>query len=366
MNLPDHEHTILIFDSNEEHLKESLAVVEAAGYDAVVAGETGEATAALEQVDYAAVLLSASDSGRELGQFIREFTPLKAPVIALVPADIEDPDKVARGMCADGFIRAPLDERGLEVFLSVGRQLLEERRRPQAIAQVAQPDLPGHRTGFHLFEDIKDLLVVEVRRAKRYGYPLSILLVRLDPIPAVHQLAKPDLPREITQGLGSAISRSLRVIDLPIQYADDAILVFLPHTDLAGAEEVGRRVKRRIRRITYRDEELTCQITASVGVAGIEAGDNLTFSKLIKNATSALRAAQLKGGDRVMKRMPSVERSLDSSSKKDAASADAASADAASADAASANAASADAASADAASADAGAADPADPADPAS
>lgn len=310
MSPPDDERTILIFDSDEESLKGSLAVVEAAGYDAVVASETQEATTALEQVDYVAILLPATESGRELGQFVREFTPLKAPVAAMVPADSEDPDEVAHEMCADGFIRAPLDQRGLEVFLAVGRQLLAERRRPRSAQQIHLPDLPGSRTGFHAFEDVKDLLVVEVRRAKRYGYPLSILLVRLDPIPAIHQLAKPGLPREITQGLGAAIARSLRVIDLPIQYADDSILVFLPHTDLAGAEEVGRRVKRRIKRITYRDDDLTCQITASVGVAGIEGGDNLTFSKLIKNATSALRAAQLKGGDRVMKRVPSVERSL--------------------------------------------------------
>jgi hypothetical protein len=39
-------------------------------------------------------------------------------------------------------------------------------------------------------------------------------------------------------------------------------------------------------------------------MSAITAGDNLTFSRLIKNASAALRAAQLKGGDRVMKRVP--------------------------------------------------------------
>jgi len=169
--------------------------------------------------------------------------------------------------------------------------------------KLQRSGLTSARTGFHNFEAIKDLLVVEVRRAKRYGYPLAILMVGLDPIPALHELNRPELPREITGGLAVAIAKSIRVIDLPIHYADDRILVFLPHTDLAGAEEVGRRIKRRIKRITYRGEGLVAQLTASVGVAGIGAGDNLTFSKLIKDATAALKAAQLKGGDKVMKRV---------------------------------------------------------------
>jgi diguanylate cyclase (GGDEF)-like protein len=182
------------------------------------------------------------------------------------------------------------------------------RRSPEALKSAAGSpalDLPKTRTGFHHFEDVKDLLIVEVRRAKRYGYPLSVLLVRLDPIPAFQQLQRPGLPREITAGLAAAIARAVRVIDLPIHYADDSIMVFLPHTDQEGAEEVGRRIKRRIKRITYRDDQIRCQLTASVGVAGISAGDNLTFSKLIRNATAALRAAQLKGGDKVMKKVSS-------------------------------------------------------------
>ena len=90
--------------------------------------------------------------------------------------------------------------------------------------------------------------------------------------------------------------KSIRVIDLPIHYADERILVFLPHTDLQGAEEAGRRIKRRIKRITYRGNGIALQLTASVGMSAITAGDNLTFSRLIKNASAALRAAQLKGG----------------------------------------------------------------------
>jgi diguanylate cyclase (GGDEF)-like protein len=302
---------VFIYEPHEAARRRAENASTAAGYELVLARTTEEATAALEGARLSGLLLADSDAAVEIGQYVREFTSIDAPVAVIVDSDEEDPEARVAAASADSYVRRPITAASLELFVGLSAQLTDLRRQLAEQTPAEEASVPGvaayrrplARSGFHHFDDIKDLLVVEVRRAKRYGYPLSVLLVRLDPIPAIQQIDRPDLPREITAGLAVAIARSIRVIDLPIHYADDSILVFLPHTDLAGAEEVGRRVKRRIKRITYRDEALLCQLTASVGVAGISAGDNLSFAKLIKNATSALRAAQLKGGDRVMKRV---------------------------------------------------------------
>lgn len=303
---------VFIFEPHEAARRRAQNASSTAGYELLIARSTEEAAAALEGARLSGLLLADSDAAVEIGQYVREFTTIDAPLAVVVDGDEADPEARVAAVDADTYLRRPITAASLELFLGLSAKLTDLRRQlAERDASEAESAVPGAaayrrplaRSGFHHFDDIKDLLVVEVRRAKRYGYPLSVLLVRLDPIPAIQQIDRPDLPREITAGLAVAIARSIRVIDLPIHYADDSILVFLPHTDLAGAEEVGRRVKRRIKRITYRDEALMCQLTASVGVAGISTGDNLSFAKLIKNATSALRAAQLKGGDRVMKRV---------------------------------------------------------------
>ena len=303
--LPNKRLPIFIFEPNEAARSRAKKASIAAGYDPTIAATREEAAANLEAEDFVGVLLADGEAAVELGQYVREFTSIDAPLAVIVDSDAIDPATRVSATGADIHLRRPVTASNLELFLGLGEQLLDLRRQKTQVPESSASLRKTTRTGFHAFNDVKDLLVVEVRRAKRYGYPLSILLVRLDPIPALQELGRPNLPREITAGLASAIARSLRVIDLPIHYAEDSILVFLPHTDLAGAEEVGRRVKRRIKRITYRDEELVCQVTASVGVAGISAGDNLSFARLIKAATTALRAAQLKGGDRVMKRVNS-------------------------------------------------------------
>lgn len=305
--------SLFFYEPHEASAQRAINAAQAAGFEAVVVTNVKEAKSALDETIFAGLFISTSEDGPSIGRYIREVLVTSTLMVAVVDADERKPQGKAHEMGADTYMRRPLTGSGIELFADLSRQLVELRHAGEPASDSA-PKSKNPHSGFHSFEEVKDLLVIEVRRAKRYGYPISILLVRLDPIPALEQIDRPGLPREITAGLAVAISRSLRIIDLPVHYADDSILVFLPHTDLAGAEEVGRRIKRRIKRITYRDEEITCQLTASVGIAGISAGDNLSFGKLIKNATAALKAAQLKGGDRVMKRVSGRASSLGSDS----------------------------------------------------
>ncbi len=307
--------TIFVCEPHGGSLKQCADVVREAGYLPVAAATPEEATAALEDASLEALLIAHGKAGSELAQYVREFTACRAPLLVMLDRSTTtgERDTALLEMDADGYLLRPFSSGTLQSLLSMShrmkalaQRLVDLERESESAPQLRRlASAINSRTGFYQFEFIKDLLVVEVRRAKRYGYPLALILVGLDAIPALHELNRPTLQREITGGLAVAIAKSIRDIDIPIHFADDRILVFLPHTDLAGAEEVGRRIKRRIKRITYRGEGITASLTASVGVAGIAAGENFTFARLIKDATAALRAAQLKGGDRVMKRVSS-------------------------------------------------------------
>ena len=301
--------TIFLYEPHAGSAKRTVSVIEELGYLPLAASTSEEATAVLEDEAPIAALVASDATGLELGQYIREFSDISAPLAVVVGADDDGP-AAAEELGADAYLRRPVAAEALRVFIESGARILAARSelaRVEGELSKLQEKVERRRSGvrsdFHHFDEVKDLLVVEVRRAKRYGYPLAILLVGIDPVDSMPQLKLPTTQREIVAGLAVAISKSVRLIDLPIHYADDRVLVFLPHTDLAGAVEVGRRIKRRIKRITYRREGLVLQLTASVGVAGISIGDDLTFSKLVKTAAAALKAAQLKGGDKVMKRV---------------------------------------------------------------
>lgn len=314
--MPIDERSILIFEPHAGSLKRTVSLVEQCGYVGLAASTTEQAAASAEEDGIIALLIAHTPAGVELGQYVREFTSVPGPLIAIVGQSETNTEAVMAEMGADGFLRRPFSAGALEGVMSTGHQIAVMRQRISALdgsvaeleGRLQRSGLTSPRTGFHHFDAVKDLLVVEVRRAKRYGYPLATLMVGLDPIAdPLGESREPALSNEITAGLAVAIAKSIRVIDLPIHFADDRILVFLPHTDLLGAEEVGRRIKRRIRKITYRGQGKTMPLTASVGVAGIGAGETLTFSKLIKNSAAALKAAQLRGGDKLMMRAPRTE-----------------------------------------------------------
>jgi diguanylate cyclase (GGDEF)-like protein len=143
----------------------------------------------------------------------------------------------------------------------------------------------------------KTLLPMEIRRARRHGYPIAICVVSLDPLPNTRHVSA-DLVALCEPLLRAAV----RDVDLAVRYGKERFLVFLPHTDLRGAEVVGRRVVEQIRNCRFKTGGVTLMVTASVGIASPRAGKSASFSRLIRDAHAAVKAAQLKGGDRFVVR----------------------------------------------------------------
>lgn len=309
------EPRIFVFESHPGLRRRCCSIIEQAQYVPIATGSLDEAKRLLTDPSIMTLLISTQAEGIVLSQFIRNNMLAVPPLLALIHRDETDPYTESLKLDADGFLLHPFSVTSFKSTLSVSVHLSVLRERLSMNEHGTACAIPNARrvasaihslSGFYQFECIKDLLAVEVRRAKRYGFPLALLLVGLDPLPT-SEAAQFSVPfsraqKEITGGLAAAIGKSIRDVDIPVHYAEGRILVFLPHTLLPGAEEVGKRIKRRFRRILYRGSQLTAQLTLSVGVAGMVEGESITFSKLIKDALAALKAAQLKGGDRVMKR----------------------------------------------------------------
>ena len=151
-------------------------------------------------------------------------------------------------------------------------------------------------TSFYTFAHFKEVLFVEVKRARRYGFPLALALVAFDPIDAT---IEDDLKVQLMGGLALAIRRSLRDTDYPVQQAGDRVLLLMPHTDLAGSLIVARRICERVSKATLQSGEQVIRPTISVGVAAGEPGREYGFSDLVRQAQDGLDAAMAKGGNRV-------------------------------------------------------------------
>jgi diguanylate cyclase (GGDEF)-like protein len=196
---------------------------------------------------------------------------------------------------ADGVLPLPVSPNDLKV------RLVElAAARDNATHPLPQPR-PGEgildpTTNFYTFAHFKEVLFVEVKRARRYGFPLALALVAFDPIGGKMD---DELRDQLMGGLSLAIRRSLRDTDYPVQYSADRVLLLMPHTDLAGSLIVARRICERVAKATLQRDEEVLSPTISVGVASGAPGREYSFSDLVRQATDGLTAAQVHGGNRV-------------------------------------------------------------------
>jgi len=158
-------------------------------------------------------------------------------------------------------------------------------------------------TGFQHFDFFKHMLIVELKRAKRYGYSLAACVVAIDPWAADQPEPSMTTATKLRTRVATAISSCIRDIDIPVDYADDRFLVLLPYTEIQGAERVGRRIAMSVRNQGgLSDGDVSYSMSVSVGIAALRPNKPVSFARLMRDANAAVRASQLKGGGRVVVR----------------------------------------------------------------
>lgn len=207
------------------------------------------------------------------------------------------------GAHADGILPLPLSPDDLRVRLP---ELWRLRRRPSRRQAAAEERSPQARAGegildpltaFYTFAHFKEVLFVEVKRARRYGFPISVAMIAFDPLPAS---VEGELREPLYGGLALAIRRSLRDTDYPVQYGPDRVAILMPHTDLQGAVVVSRRICDRVSRASLLQGDQVVRPTISVGVStGATRGRELSFAEMAHKALEAMDRAMSGGGSRV-------------------------------------------------------------------
>ncbi len=191
---------------------------------------------------------------------------------------------------ADAVLPLPVSPNDLKVRLPELARALD-RSTAQRGEAVLDP-----LTHFYTFSHFKEVLFVEVKRSKRYGFPLSLALVAFDALP---ERVSPALRDRLFGGLALAIRRSLRDTDYPVQHDPERVLLLMPHTELHGAVVVSQRICERVSRAAVADGDRVLNPTISIGLSAGVPGREYGFAELVRQAQESLRAAQDKGGNRV-------------------------------------------------------------------
>lgn len=296
--------------------------LESGGFETVTCATVEEALEKTAAGEPLLVYASAQTlDGAGLCQKLKERYPL-VPVVLVYPPENDDPEAHAAAAGADAYLVGPLKRASVvfcaktvlqiralkETIERLEEEAKEKRRLPEREEEVTDPGIippppaapapvPGSPHSASDFEFFKKLLLMEVKRSRRYRYPVSFLLVGMDHFVERSGPLQLQARTQLLADVLRTLTESVRDIDLAMPFTEGRFLIFLPHTPRAGARVVAGRVRERMLKVSA-----PWEVTASIGVAAYEPraeDEKVSFGSLMKEAADALRKAQLAGGNRV-------------------------------------------------------------------
>ncbi|MDB4953279.1 MAG: diguanylate cyclase [Myxococcales bacterium] len=286
------------------HLEAAESAISAAGHDVIVGASGREGVEsiceAIRRDDVDAVLV-VLPGGEAIIDAALALEPRRPVLIASVADTAVQAVHRATTAGADLATTKPHDVDRVAPILLAAARLFHERnlalnvRGSEQVLRARLDEIADTETrGLESFEMFQRVLEREIKRARRYEYPLAVALfaVEIPPPPP-----PPGIRGILRARAGNALINTIRDIDLATQLDHERFLVLLPYTDLSGAALLARRV---IASVASGDPVVSAGRSFPPRVVGAVAGASegeISFARLMKDATRALEQARRDGAE---------------------------------------------------------------------
>jgi diguanylate cyclase (GGDEF)-like protein len=176
----------------------------------------------------------------------------------------------------------------------LARENLELAVKNSMLAEVSARDpLTGLYNRWYVMEKIES----EINRSLRHGSPMAVMMLDIDHFKNVNDTYGHNAGDQVLQVVAKLLKESCRVYDVPGRYGGEEFCLVLPGATLHTTPNVAERIRHRLETTEMEVTGASLVITASIGIAGIDAGspDVLSPAALIDRADRALYSAKNHG-----------------------------------------------------------------------
>jgi two-component system cell cycle response regulator len=180
---------------------------------------------------------------------------------------------------ANDFIKKPIDTGELEAKLirNIGEQNLRK--------ELSRLSITDSLTGLYNQREFYIRLKQEIVRSVRQKHPLGVILVDLDYFKQYNDCHGHVAGDAVLRFVGKAIGKSIREgVDTGYRYGGDEFAVILIDSDLAIAQEIGKRIQQAIAE--------NGRLSASVGYAMYS--DEMSLTEFVSAADANLYKAKVR------------------------------------------------------------------------
>src|SRR6266511_1337368 len=167
----------------------------------------------------------------------------------------------------------------------------------EALERLEQRSVTDPLTGLFNRYHFDATMTREIARCRRYGVPLSLLLVDVDRLKLMNDRWGHHAGDQALGRVAVAIQKSLRGTDIAARLGGDEFAIILPDTDSVAALIVATRIRRHL------VENASTMVTVSGGLVELPRNAmEVSVAQLMLVADHALYAAKNSGGNCVVQR----------------------------------------------------------------
>jgi diguanylate cyclase (GGDEF)-like protein/PAS domain S-box-containing protein len=171
--------------------------------------------------------------------------------------------------------------------------ITERKRLQDELRDLSEKD---PLTALYNRRKLYELLLVELKKAKRHNRSLSLIIFDIDYFKSINDAYGHDAGDFVLVTIARVVAETLRTTDIFARYGGEEFVIVCPETDLDGAVVLAEKIRSAVENFAFTD---VGRVTISSGISVFRVGDDV--GTLIKRADTALYGAKESGRNRVFK-----------------------------------------------------------------
>lgn len=227
-------------------------------------------------------------------KLVREHSSIAATYFMMMTAhDTPTREYEALEAGADDYVTKPIGFRELAARLRVGIRVWEMQFRLQQAA------ITDGLTGLYNHDHFNRILESEWKRARRYGSPMSLIMLDIDYFKAINDSYGHLAGNDMLEAIAGILRTTTRDVDFIGRFGGDEFAVVVPEAALGAAAAMAERIRLNICELLDVEAVRDHIVTASLGVAGADDPRVHSAAELVELADRALYVSKRHGRNQV-------------------------------------------------------------------